>query len=194
MKTSSSICVAVVGIVLVAAAPAKASVVSDTFTVFDPTGAVAASATDGGIESSCVGFACIVTIPGIAPNVPLETTPTLVLEPDGTPSDLFGVYCAGQSPNGAPTDCALAFVSDPLPNGLNFQGTLGPVSESATGGSFDATSYLDASLQDAGWHATFVSDGDPSTDNDVPEPITLSLFGAGLAGALAMRRRKTKAA
>lgn len=28
----------------------------------------------------------------------------------------------------------------------------------------------------------------------VPEPLTLSLFGAGLAGAAAMRRRKTKAA
>jgi len=28
----------------------------------------------------------------------------------------------------------------------------------------------------------------------VPEPITLSLFGAGLAGAVAMRRRKTKKA
>ena len=28
----------------------------------------------------------------------------------------------------------------------------------------------------------------------VPEPITLALFGAGLAGAVAMRRRKTKKA
>jgi hypothetical protein len=32
------------------------------------------------------------------------------------------------------------------------------------------------------------------TTTDVPEPITLSLFGAGLAGGLAMRRRKTKKA
>lgn len=29
--------------------------------------------------------------------------------------------------------------------------------------------------------------------NDVPEPVTLSLFGAGLAGAVAMRRRKKAA-
>ena len=28
--------------------------------------------------------------------------------------------------------------------------------------------------------------------NDVPEPLTLSIFGAGLAGAAAMRRRKQK--
>ena len=29
---------------------------------------------------------------------------------------------------------------------------------------------------------------------EVPEPVTLSLFGAGLAGAVAMRRRKKKSA
>jgi hypothetical protein len=28
----------------------------------------------------------------------------------------------------------------------------------------------------------------------VPEPLTLSVFGAGLAGAVAMRRRKAKKA
>lgn len=33
-----------------------------------------------------------------------------------------------------------------------------------------------------------------ATDISVPEPITLSLFGAGLAGMIAMRRRKKKAA
>lgn len=51
---------------------------------------------------------------------------------------------------------------------------------------------IDPSLQDAGWHATFISDGDPTTDNDVPEPITLSLFGVGLAVVVAMRRRKKR--
>jgi hypothetical protein len=32
-----------------------------------------------------------------------------------------------------------------------------------------------------------------TTTNNVPEPITLSLFGAGLAGAAALRRRRKKA-
>ena len=35
----------------------------------------------------------------------------------------------------------------------------------------------------------------PGTENvNVPEPLTLSLFGAGLAGAVAMRRRKKQTA
>ena len=32
------------------------------------------------------------------------------------------------------------------------------------------------------------------TSNNVPEPLTLSIFGAGLAGASVMRRRKKKSA
>jgi hypothetical protein len=32
----------------------------------------------------------------------------------------------------------------------------------------------------------------PGVDCPVPEPITLSLFGAGLAGAVAVRRRRRK--
>ena len=32
----------------------------------------------------------------------------------------------------------------------------------------------------------------PGVDCDLPEPITLSLFGAGLAGAVAVRRRRRK--
>ena len=34
--------------------------------------------------------------------------------------------------------------------------------------------------------------GSGGTNNQVPEPFTLSLFGAGLAGVVAMRRRKAK--
>ena len=43
--------------------------------------------------------------------------------------------------------------------------------------------------QGAGIYQLFVQDA-----HAVPEPLTLSLFGAGLAGAAALRRRKKKMA
>ena len=43
-----------------------------------------------------------------------------------------------------------------------------------------------------GWHFTEVTTGTFSATTDVPEPATLTLFGAGIAGAFAMRRRKQK--
>src|SRR4029077_6825810 len=56
----------------------------------------------------------------------------------------------------------------------------------AVAGHCDITDLLAPSLIDAGFTATFFSNGDVR----VPEPITLSLFGAGLAGVAAMRRRR----
>lgn len=38
------------------------------------------------------------------------------------------------------------------------------------------------------------SAADPGNPNQVPEPLTLSLFGIGVAGAIAMRRRRKQAA
>ncbi len=82
---------------------------------------------------------------------------------------------------------------------------------------FDVTSYLNASLLSGEFFAArleataspsdlngLVSGGQfltpsldvatGSPDVAVPEPLTLSLFGAGLAGAVLMRRRKQKSA
>ena len=53
---------------------------------------------------------------------------------------------------------------------------------------FDMTYYLAPSWRDAGATARFIS------ASQVPEPDTLSLYGAGLAGVFAMRRRKKKSA
>ena len=44
-----------------------------------------------------------------------------------------------------------------------------------------------------GTNFAFTLNGDPINTNSVPEPLTLSLFGAGLAGLGALRRRKQKA-
>src|SRR5262249_3062497 len=78
-----------------------------------------------------------------------------------------------------------------------------------------AISILSTSGQTARWHALSTPDfltgsdnldrvgedgywgpnvflGAPVFTGDVPEPVTLSLFGAGVAGLLAMRRRKAR--
>jgi hypothetical protein len=60
----------------------------------------------------------------------------------------------------------------------------------AVGDLCDITDLLAPGAIEAGYTATFFSNGDVP----VPEPITLSLFGAGLAGAVAFRRRKKEPA
>jgi hypothetical protein len=43
-----------------------------------------------------------------------------------------------------------------------------------------------------GYEQLFILAGNAIPNIDIPEPLTVSLFGAGLAGAAALRRRKAK--
>ncbi len=130
----------------------------------------------------------------IGVNLPLEGRPTLVYEPDGTLSDIFGIDCEEEF-NGGNGGCYLFFLSkindQPfiLPPALDTSNWFS-VTELAGGAGtiFDMTIYLDPTQQAAtGWTARFIS------ANDVPEPLTMSLFSVGLAGMAAIRRRRDSA-
>jgi hypothetical protein len=120
---------------------------------------------------------------------------TLVYWPDGTLSDIFGITCVAEDASQNCTTGALAFLTQingqpidltPLGDTSNFF-KLTKIA-GGPGTVFDMTYYLAPSWRDAGATARFIS------ANAVPEPGTLSLYGAGLAGAFAMRRRKKKSA
>jgi PEP-CTERM motif len=77
--------------------------------------------------------------------------------------------------------------------------SLAPITSSA----FEFEGIQDGSADIYGFELLSVANASPLVDsisytttasNPVPEPITLSLFGMGLAGAIAMRRRKKKVA
>ena len=116
-------------------------------------------------------------------NGELAGGPILWLYDGASVSDYLGVYI-NSDPNNP--FAGFYFASDPE---ADFQ--FGPGTNQgcvAIGNACDVTGLLAPGLIEAGWTATFFSDG------DVPEPMTLSLFGAGLVGAAAIRRRKKKEA
>lgn len=152
--------------------------VSDSLTVFDPTGAIFAQVivTEANEDPNQTYF---INIPNlIDPNQ--FGNPTSLIETNGQHSDIFGVA----NTNGG---LFLGFNSDsetvPAPFGP------GPIvlNEPPGGITVSATQYLNPALQEQGFTAQFFSDGDK-----VPEPATLLLVGTGLAG-IAVRRRKRSA-
>ena len=157
---------------------------SDTLTVFNPDGTVFASVSaKEEEEQNDPKMIAFINIPGLAdPNQPNATT---LVEPDGSYSDIFGVY----SPNG--TDVYLAFNSDTEDIQAPF-GDQGSIFLHEGNGVHDATMYLSPGYRGEGFTATFVSDVE-----NVPELDASALMGIGMAGLAGMslrhRRRARKA-
>ena len=59
---------------------------------------------------------------------------------------------------------------------------------------FDVTDFAQVGGNSTGLYVDYNYAQSGLVNDPVPEPVTLSLFGAGLAGAIAVRRRKAKAA
>jgi PEP-CTERM motif len=96
------------------------------------------------------------------------------------------------------SDQYVAFVTNE-PNGVSLGGSGNGEMEASDGGTGGAFEFVEGDPVTGGWQtysigaAEFHADFSDSTA-PVPEPFTLSLFGAGVAGAAVLRRRKKKAA
>jgi hypothetical protein len=76
---------------------------------------------------------------------------------------------------------------------INFSANFTPI---AVSGPFTVEYLLANTIPSGGGSIAFLDGGNASlfgTATSVPEPVTLSIFGIGLAGAAAMRRRKRTA-
>lgn len=173
--------------------------ISDQFAIYNPDGSLQQSLTiyeDGstwlihpqigtgpdpfnsGEGLACPSTSCYGIGFGFA-NAALAGAPQLWLYDGNAVSDFLGVYIDNCCDNGS-----FYFASDAEGN---FQ--FGPghnVGCVVVGNLCDITWMLVPGAIAAGYRATFYSDG------DVPEPVTVSIFGAGLLSAIAMRRRKKK--
>ena len=157
---------------------------SDCFTLFkDGVFNQQVCAPEGGAE----GVAVFVFGTGFANTNPdVVASPTVLLEADGSISDIFGVFIApenGQCQNGCIffiSDAEAALFVGSFPNAI--------LLHEGDGGPFPATRYLDPGKQRIGFTATFQSDD--GSVSQIPEPATLALLGLGVL-AIGFTRRKS---
>ena len=136
-------------------------------------------------EGDAEGVAVFVFGEGFANTNPdVVASPTVLLEADGSISDIFGVFLAdtrGQCQNGC-----IFFLSDAEAT-LLLASFSNPIFVSEGNGSHNATRYLDPGKQANGFTATFTSDAENLSQ--IPEPATLALLGLGVL-AMGFARRK----
>ena len=150
------------------------SPVSDTFTIFSPTGSVYDSISITEDEELADPNNIVYFTDSNLVNPDMWGFATTLLEPNGQYSDIFGIAYV----NGG---YYLAFSSDTETS--TPYGWQGYYFLPEGNGVLDATKYLNTNLVGSGYTAEFRS--------DVPEPTTLLLLGFGLT-ALAGVRRKFK--
>jgi len=119
---------------------------------------------------------CCTAVPGVGTGGVATSVPTFTGFPSGT---LAGVYSHI-------FDMTLASSYNPafLNNGINL-GSTATAEMTLYNGMLAGTEYLNI-------HTTVVGSGEIRGFLKVPEPLTLSLFGAGLAGMATLRRRQSK--
>ena len=155
-------------------------------------------ASNGGITGAAVAGAAPYdgsddTLVGVINNMTTAFTGSIVLTGSGNGGGIFafdgdGICTYNVNGTGAkPTYCSSAAKggSDPA----DYQGPINTFS----GINGNGTSvFVDITGLAAGATTFFSLEGSPSsiTISNVPEPVTLSLFGAGLAGAAFIRRRR----